>query len=90
MTAPRLVGLEEIRAAGEVLRSVVHVTPVEDSASASELAGLDVLLKCEHLQRTGSFKLRGAYHMIHRLDPAARARGVVCASQPRPSRCRRG
>ena len=44
------------------------------------LAGRPILLKAEHLQRTGSFKIRGAYHRIARLDPAQRAAGVVAAS----------
>ena len=44
------------------------------------LAGRPILLKAEHLQRTGSFKIRGAYHRIARLDPAERAAGVVAAS----------
>ncbi|HET9771800.1 MAG TPA: threonine ammonia-lyase, partial [Acidimicrobiia bacterium] len=44
------------------------------------LAGRPVLLKAEHLQRTGSFKIRGAYHRIAGLDPAERAAGVVAAS----------
>jgi threonine dehydratase len=53
---------------------------VEKSDHLSALAGRPVLLKAEHLQRTGSFKIRGAYHRIARLDPAERAAGVVAAS----------
>jgi threonine dehydratase len=59
---------------------VVRRTPVESSEHLSALTGRPILLKAEHLQRTGSFKIRGAYHRIARLDPAERAAGVVAAS----------
>jgi len=75
-----LVTLEEITAAARRLDGVAARTPVETSATLSAKAGVEVLLKCEHLQRTGSFKLRGAYHAISGLSGQARARGVVCAS----------
>jgi threonine dehydratase len=51
-----------------------------NSRALSELCGGPVLLKCENLQRTGSFKIRGAYTRIARLDPAQRGHGVVAAS----------
>ncbi|MFO8076018.1 MAG: threonine ammonia-lyase [Egibacteraceae bacterium] len=75
-----LVTLEEITAASRRLEGVAARTPVETSATLSAKAGVEVLLKCEHLQRTGSFKLRGAYYAITGLSEPARARGVVCAS----------
>ena len=53
---------------------------MEGSEHLSVLAGRPILLKAEHLQRTGSFKIRGAYHRIARLEPAERAAGVVAAS----------
>ena len=59
---------------------MVRRTPVETSEHLSGLAGRPILLKAEHLQRTGSFKIRGAYHCIARLDPAGREAGVVAAS----------
>ncbi len=59
---------------------MVRRTPVESSEHLSALAGRPILLKAEHLQRTGSFKIRGAYHRIARLDAAERAAGVVAAS----------
>jgi threonine dehydratase len=74
------VGLEEIRAARELLRGVVSTTPVAGSRALSERCGGPVWLKCENLQRTGSFKIRGAYTRIARLDAEQRARGVVAAS----------
>ncbi len=75
-----LVSLDEVNDAAERLVGVVQVTPIESSRTMSSISGGQVLLKCEHLQRTGSFKLRGAYSMIDRLSDAERARGVVCAS----------
>ena len=53
---------------------------MERSEHLSTLVGRPVLLKAEYLQRTGSFKIRGAYHRIARLDRAERAAGVVAAS----------
>ena len=75
-----LVTLEEVRAAARRLDGIVQTTPIERSRTMTEIAGREVLLKCEHLQRTGSFKLRGAYCMIAGLSEAERDRGVVCAS----------
>lgn len=75
-----LVDLPAIEAAAERLKGVAQRTPLEDSRAASALAGMTTLLKCEHLQRTGSFKIRGAYNRICQLSPEERAHGVVCAS----------
>jgi threonine dehydratase len=79
VSAP-LVGVDDVRAARELLAGVSRVTPLEGSAVLSKAVGGDVLLKCENLQRTGSFKIRGAYVRIARLSDAERARGVVAAS----------
>jgi threonine dehydratase len=59
---------------------VTRFTPVLRSRVLSEAIGGDVWLKCENLQRGGSFKLRGAYTRMSRLDPADCANGVVAAS----------
>ncbi|MGH3910707.1 MAG: threonine ammonia-lyase [Pseudonocardiaceae bacterium] len=75
-----LVGLEVIMAAREVLQGVVRRTPLADFRVLEQLCGVSVHLKCENLQRTGSFKIRGAYVRIHQLSAAERARGVVAAS----------
>ena len=72
--------LSEIRTARTVLDGVSIYTPMEDSRWLSALAGGPVLLKCENLQRTGSFKIRGAYVRMSRLSPEERSRGVVAAS----------
>jgi threonine dehydratase len=74
------VDRDAVRAARDLLAGVVTVTPMAGSRALSELCGGPVVLKCENLQRTGSFKIRGAYTRIARLDPAQRARGVVAAS----------
>jgi threonine dehydratase len=74
------VSISDIEAARELLGSVTRVTPIEGSRPLSSLVGGPVQLKCENLQRTGSFKLRGAYVRIARLSDAERALGVVAAS----------
>ena len=74
------VQADDVVAARELLRDVISPTPVLRSRVLSELVGGPVFLKCENLQRTGSFKLRGAYLRIARLTDAERARGVVAAS----------
>lgn len=71
---------EDVRAAAELLEGVAVRTPMEESRWLSGLAGGPVRLKCENLQRTGSFKARGAYVRIARLSDEERARGVVAAS----------
>ena len=75
-----LVGLDDLRAARVLLEGISRTTPVEGLRGLSEQVGAPVLLKCENLQRTGSFKIRGAYVRIARLTDAERARGVVAAS----------
>ncbi|WP_238444297.1 threonine ammonia-lyase [Salsipaludibacter albus] len=75
-----LVTAADVDEAAGVLDGVVDLTPLQGSRALAAHVGQQVLLKCENLQRTGSFKLRGAYHRIHRLDDEQRARGVVCAS----------
>jgi threonine dehydratase len=75
-----LVSVEDIRAAAQRLAGIVHETPLETSRAVSERVGATTLLKYEHFQRTGSFKLRGAYNRICQLKERVRSRGVVCAS----------
>ncbi|GAA4224810.1 threonine ammonia-lyase [Actinomadura meridiana] len=74
------VTVDDVRAARELLRAVAVPTPMIPSRVLSEQLGGPVLLKCENLQRTGSFKIRGAYARIAGLDERERARGVVAAS----------
>jgi threonine dehydratase len=75
-----VVTLQDVEAAREVIRDVAIVTPMEQSRWLSAQVGGPVWLKCENLQRTGSFKIRGGYVRISRLTPEERARGVVAAS----------
>src|SRR5579875_872137 len=73
-------GLPEIELARERLQGVARVTPVFPSETLSRLAGRQVRLKAENLQRTGSFKIRGAYVKLASVAPERRAEGVVAAS----------
>jgi threonine dehydratase len=75
-----LVDIDAVRAARALLQGVSRETPLEDSRTLSRAVGGPVLLKCENLQRTGSFKIRGAYVRIAKLSDAERGRGVVAAS----------
>ena len=74
------VTLEDVEAAGRLLRGVVRRTPVVRSRALSDRLGGPVHLKCENLQRAGSFKIRGAYTRMSRLSAEEKARGVVAAS----------
>src|SRR5512144_1293230 len=74
------VRLGDVRAARELIRDVVRRTPLENSRPLADRVGGPVHLKCENLQRTGSFKIRGAYVRIAGLSEEEKARGVVAAS----------
>ena len=76
-TAP---GLPEIEQARARLEDVARVTPVYPSETLSDLVGREVHLKAENLQRTGSFKVRGAFNRVSTLSAEERAAGVVAAS----------
>ncbi|MEO5708938.1 MAG: threonine ammonia-lyase [Nocardioidaceae bacterium] len=78
--AVRIPTLADIEEAREALRGVSIYTPMEESRWLSELAGGPVLIKAENLQRTGSFKIRGAYLRMSRLSEGEKAAGVVAAS----------
>jgi threonine dehydratase len=74
------VTLADIEAAAELLAGVIKVTPMESSRWLSDTIGGPAYLKCENLQRCGSFKIRGAYVRMSRLTRAERRAGVVAAS----------
>jgi threonine dehydratase len=76
-TAPTLADIEEAR---QRLAGVARETPVYGSETFSRIAGRDVWLKAENLQRTGAFKVRGAVNKIATLSDGERAVGVVAAS----------
>lgn len=81
-TAPVLPGpdLAAFERARGVVAEVVQPTPLEHSRILEQQIGSPVWLKCENLQRTGSYKIRGAYHRMSRLSDEEKARGVVAAS----------
>jgi threonine dehydratase len=82
-TLPRMtetVTLQDIQAARELLRGIARETPLRPARWLRDHVGGPVELKCENLQRAGSFKIRGAYTRISRLSDEERARGVVAAS----------
>src|SRR5674476_1641192 len=74
------VAADDVLAAQELLSGVIHLTPLEFSQALSDRVGGEVHLKCENLQRAGSFKIRGAYTRMSRLSAEEKARGVVAAS----------
>jgi threonine dehydratase len=80
MSTPLPVTIEDVKAARALLEGVIRDTPVQGSRPLSERVGGPVWLKCENLQRAGSFKIRGAYTRISRLSADEAARGVVAAS----------
>ncbi|GAA0802365.1 pyridoxal-phosphate dependent enzyme [Spirilliplanes yamanashiensis] len=77
-TAP--VTLADVRDAATRIAGVAHRTPVLRSRTLDALAGAEVYLKCENLQRVGAFKFRGAYNAASRLTPQQRARGIAAYS----------
>ncbi|MBI2760559.1 MAG: pyridoxal-phosphate dependent enzyme [Chloroflexi bacterium] len=77
--ATRPIDILDIREAAR-LHGILNRTPLLHSGYFSRLTGGDVWLKAECLQRTGSFKLRGAANMVLTLSDAERARGVIAAS----------
>jgi threonine dehydratase len=77
VVGPTLADFQEAR---ERVAGVVEHTPMESSRSIAEVLGSPVYLKCENLQRTGSYKIRGAYNRLSLLTEEEKARGVVAAS----------
>jgi threonine dehydratase len=71
---------EDVAAAAERLDGVANRTPVMTSRTLNEIAGCEVFLKCENLQRVGAFKFRGAYNAISQLTPEQKAAGVITHS----------
>ena len=74
------VTLEDVERAREIVAPVLHRTPLLSSRSLSDRVGTSVYLKAENLQRTGSFKPRGAVYAISRLSKEQRERGIVTMS----------
>ena len=78
--AESLIGIDSVRDAATRIRAYIHRTPLLPSRSMSERAGVEVRLKCENLQRAGSFKIRGAMNALLQLTPEQRKNGVVAFS----------
>ncbi len=74
------VSLNDVRRAATLLEGVTHRTPVLESIDVNAMLGGRLLLKAENLQRTGAFKIRGAYHRMLHMTPKERARGAVTYS----------
>jgi threonine dehydratase len=72
--------LADIELARVRVAKAAKVTPMESSRFLTEIIGSPVFLKCENVQRTGSYKIRGAYNRISALSEAEKAAGVVAAS----------
>jgi threo-3-hydroxy-L-aspartate ammonia-lyase len=78
--AESVTGIDQIRASALRIQPHIHRTPLLPSRSLSERAGVEIRLKCENLQRAGSFKIRGAMNALLQLTPEQRKRGVVAFS----------
>lgn len=74
------ITLDDIKLAADRLSGVIKQTPLEFNNTFSTISGSGVYLKLENLQRTGSFKIRGAYNCIQAMDAEKRAKGVIAAS----------
>lgn len=74
------VGLEDIKKAQRLLKNLIKKTETDHSLSASKLIGTDIFFKFENTQRTGSFKIRGAFNKIQNLTAEEKKRGVVASS----------
>jgi threonine dehydratase len=77
IAGPTLADIERARV---TVSAVADVTPMESSHYLSRVLGHRVFMKCENLQRTGSYKIRGAYNRMSQLSDEEKARGVVAAS----------
>ncbi|HET9482168.1 MAG TPA: threonine/serine dehydratase [Candidatus Polarisedimenticolia bacterium] len=75
-----MITLQDVRQARELIGADLHRTPMTGTATLSRMAGRPVLLKLENLQKTGSFKPRGALNNIRRLDRPALEAGVITIS----------
>ena len=75
-----MIDADTIAAAAERIEPHITHTPLFRSDPLSERHGADIVIKAEHLQRTGSFKVRGSANVVHSLDPALADEGVVTAS----------
>ena len=80
MTTTLSISYDDVARAHERLAGIAERTPVMRSATADALTGATLHFKCENLQRTGAFKIRGAYNAVAQFTPAQRAGGVITFS----------
>lgn len=74
------LSMDDFNEARATIAGLVHHTPLLSSRSLSQRTGLDMWLKAENLQKTGSFKPRGAFNMVRHLPRAEQEKGIVTAS----------
>ncbi|MDP3058240.1 MAG: threonine/serine dehydratase [bacterium] len=74
------MSLQNVYEAKKAIAHVAHKTPLVHSKTLSKIAGNEIYLKCENLQKTGSFKIRGAYNAVSKLSCEEKQRGVVTGS----------
>ena len=79
-TGPSVIEISDIRRAAERIRGRVHQTPLLSASTLGDRAQVRLHLKCENLQKTGSFKPRGALNKVLSLSPAERAKGLITVS----------
>jgi threonine dehydratase len=75
-----MVTFDDVASAASRIEGVAHLTPVGMSRLLNQACGNEVFLKCENLQRAGSFKFRGAYNAVSRLGGENKARGIITYS----------
>ena len=75
-----MLELKDFEAAADRLKNVIHNIPLSTSATFSAMTGAEVYLKYENQQKTGSFKVRGAYYKISQLSEEESAKGVIACS----------
>ena len=75
-----MVTIQDAWDARERIKGITHVTPLFYSKTLSQMCDNEIYLKCENMQKTGSFKIRGAYNAVSNLTPEEKARGVVTGS----------
>lgn len=76
----RVITLKDIEAARQRIEGAVYYSPCQPSIPLSEITGMDIFCKLDNLQRTGSFKERGARNALAQLPPEQQKRGVIAAS----------
>ncbi|HEX8280710.1 MAG TPA: pyridoxal-phosphate dependent enzyme, partial [Chthoniobacterales bacterium] len=79
-TNAKPVSFEDVAVARERIKGAVYYSPCPPSIPLSELTGMEIFCKLDNLQRTGSFKERGARNALAQLPPDQQKRGVIAAS----------